>query len=314
MEILKIKLKNILVGLRFFYRKKFRLSFLSPFLSPIFIVNNQTQFTKIFSDRKFIESVLSKDKNLFSEPIFKVDGFCIPCNKKVKFLVDLTSGGKKKRNKYIPNLRERLECPLCKMNNRQRLVTTIIEQLLINAKIQNIYFMEQVTPIFIYFKNLLNNRNIIGSEYFGDRFKSGKIYSGVRHEDVEKLSFNNNSIDLIVSNDVFEHVPNPKIAFKESFRVLRKNGIMIFTIPFHSNKSKSVTRAKFSDNTLNFVLPKIFHGNPVSKDGSLVFTDFGWDVLSLVKNAGFAAVNVEGYLSLEYGHFGNVQIVFRAIK
>ena len=52
-------------------------------------------------------------------------------------------------------MRERLECPLCKMNNRQRLVTTIIEQLLINAKIQNIYFMEQVTPIFIYFKNLL---------------------------------------------------------------------------------------------------------------------------------------------------------------
>lgn len=44
---------------------------------------------------------------------------------------------------------------------------------------------------------------------------------GIRHEDIEKLSFKDASLDLGVSNDVFEHIANPLDAFKACARVLR---------------------------------------------------------------------------------------------
>lgn len=47
---------------------------------------------------------------------FAVSGFCVPCNKNVSFLVDMQSGGQRHANGWMPNWRERLECPLCRMN------------------------------------------------------------------------------------------------------------------------------------------------------------------------------------------------------
>ena len=62
------------------------------------------------------------------------------------------------------------------------------------------------------------------------------------------------------------------------------------------------------------LLPEAYHGNPVSADGSLVFTDFGWDILELMKGAWFSDVSGDVYVSAEFGHIGVGQLVFRATK
>ena len=49
-------------------------------------------------------------------------------------------------------------------------------------------------------------------------------------------------------------------------------------------------------------------------DGSLVFTDFGWDVLARLRDAGFAHAAVDCFLAPHYGHVGDGQLVFRATK
>jgi hypothetical protein len=94
----------------------------------------------------------------------------------------------------------------------------------------------------------------------------------------------------------------------------KKNGIMIFTIPFYSDLSKSLRRANLEDGVVNFILPEVFHGNPISQDGSLVFTDFGWDIFSWFKKIGFSKSKLEIYSSIKYGHLGGGQPVFRLIK
>ena len=121
-------------------------------------------------------------------------------------------------------------------------------------------------------------------------------------------------MDLIISNDVFEHVPNPAIAFSECERILKPNGIMLATIPFHSSIDNSVKRAQLTDGRLENLLPAQFHGNPISSEGSLVFTDFGWDIVSQMQSSGFSDVEVEVYSSLDLGHLGGGQIVFRLTK
>jgi SAM-dependent methyltransferase len=245
---------------------------------------------------------------------FTVDGFCVPCNKKVSFLVDMKSGGQQHADGWTPNWRERLECPLCHMNNRQRLVATLVKQELSNRQGKSVYFMEQVTPIFNWANKTFKQHQLIGSEYLGHEYSGGTVINGIRHEDVENLSFSDGQIELIVSNDVFEHVPNPTIAFAECARVLSPSGIMLSTIPFHSEKELTAIRAKIINGNVEHLSPPAFHGNPVSSDGSLVFNDFGWDLLRVIKDSGFSDVAVDVYASLEYGHFGHGQLVFRACK
>jgi SAM-dependent methyltransferase len=229
------------------------------------------------------------------------------------------------------------------MSNRQRLMVALVMQHLLGTTGQKVYLMEQTTPLYQWIVGHLSMHAITGSEYLGDGYRAGEIvkawryhaplracalprtalhkarlfYSmlrmgGVRHEDVTGLSFEAGSLDFIVSNDIFEHVADPWKAFAECARVLRPGGVLLATLPFYRESDTSVVRAKLAAGGINYLLPPIFHGNPVSVDGSLVFTDFGWDVFVDMKEAGFAEVGVEVYASAEYGHFGDGQLVFRA--
>ena len=89
---------------------------------------------------------------------------------------------------------------------------------------------------------------------------------------------------------------------------------MLATIPFHRDNDLSVIRAKLIDGKVEHILPPAFHGNPVAANGSLVFTDFGWDVLNVMKVNGFFDVALDVYASPEFGHLGGGQLIFRAWK
>ena len=49
----------------------------------------------------------------------------------------------------------------------------------------------------------------------------------------------------------------------------------------------------------------VYHGNPFRSDGSLVFYDFGWDILEICKNCGFSDVNMVAYFSKRFGHLNH---------
>ncbi len=285
-------------------------------LNPIAIFKNRDDFELFLNDKKLKSLERFEEELLKSNDVeeFLFQGFCIPCNKYVDFLVDMKSGGKRIRNSWLPNWRERLECPFCGMNNRQRLMATLVKQILLRNSDNQVYMMEQVTPIFKWIKAKFRDQNVLGSEYLGFEYDAGAIVNGLRHEDVENLSFVENRFSLIISNDVFEHIPNPAKAFAECARVLKRGGAMLLTIPFRVDRDKSVARAKISQGKLKHLLKPNYHGNPVSKDGSLVFTDFGWNVLDEMQNSGFSDVSSEIYMSSEFGHLGNGQLVFRLVK
>jgi hypothetical protein len=285
-------------------------------LCPVFIARTREDYEKGLTSKTFteIETIESSLIDAARTDAFTVDGDCIPCGKKVSFLVDMQSGGQIIDGKRKPNWRERLVCPLCQMNNRQRLIAALIKQHLNGTQGKTVYFMEHVTPIFAWANNSFRQHRVIGSEYLGHEYESGQVIRGIRHEDIENMSFGDGELDLIVSNDVFEHVPHPERAFAECARVLKPGGIMLATIPFHRSSNVSVKRAEIIDGQLVHHLPPAYHGNPVSADGSLVFTDFGWDLLDEMKDAGFSDVAVEIYASPKYGHLGGGQMVFRLLR
>jgi len=48
----------------------------------------------------------------------------------------------------------------------------------------------------------------------------GASRDGIRNEDVTRLTFADSSFDLMITNDVLEHVPSYEDAYRELFRVL----------------------------------------------------------------------------------------------
>ncbi|ADH90717.1 Methyltransferase type 11 [Ancylobacter novellus DSM 506] len=242
-------------------------------------------------------------------------GYSEPAQSEVDFIVDLQWGGRTENGKSIPNLRERLSCPITELNNRQRLIATLLKnQTKSTSRAPDIYFMEEVTAIFHWsVANLENVSSITGSEYLGHEYKSGDIVNGIHHEDIHDLSFDDASFDLIVSNEVFEHIPSPTIAFGECHRVLRPGGEMLMTTPFFVGYDQSLQRARIVDGQLEHLLPPAYHGNPVSNEGSLVFFDFGWDIFDMARDGGFSDCVIELYHSPRFGHL-TVQTVFRLRK
>ncbi len=159
------------------------------------------------------------------------------------------------------------------------------------------------------------NAYICGSEYLGYNIPPGEVLDGIRHEDACNLSFENECFDIIISNDVFEHVSDIHEAIKETYRVLKRNGTLIFTIPFFYNNEITQQRAIIRDGEIVNLLEEQYHGNPLSDKGCLVFYDFGWDIIDMFINYGFSDCYMLAFYSILYGYIGNgLQFIFIAEK
>lgn len=134
---------------------------------------------------------------------------------------------------------------------------------------------------------LRGTENYTYSEFFPGVELGGIGHFGVRCEDMTRLTYSNDSFDIVLSQDVMEHVPSPELAFQELHRVLKPGGVHLFTIPYNEAMPQSITRARLkSDATVEYLLPRVYHGDPVREEGALVFTDFGADLSQLVSGAG----------------------------
>lgn len=250
---------------------------------------------------------------------FKFSAICKVCNKYSLFLVDQQFGAEINTHAWQPNWRERLVCS-CNLNNRQRAVLHAIQDVIkIKGENLSLYTTEQITPVYQWLKQHLPAQ-VVGSEYLGAEYSPGNLGvvansdEMIRHEDLEQLSFNDNSFDILVSNDVLEHVNQPEQAINEIYRVLKPDGEAFISIPFHVTAQDSQRRAQIVNGELIHYLPPMYHGNPLSEQGSLVFNDFGWDVLVKLRAAGFAKACLCHYWSPPYAYLGEPQYYIWAYK
>ncbi|MEJ7645277.1 MAG: class I SAM-dependent methyltransferase [Chryseolinea sp.] len=108
-------------------------------------------------------------------------------------------------------------------------------------------------------------KNYSASQYFDD-VPRGQYKDGIRSEDLSSMTFEDNSIDLIISQDVFEHVIEPYNAFKEIARVLKPGGAHIFSMPWYAHLKKTITRARIEDGKIVHLEEPVYHGNPINRE------------------------------------------------
>jgi SAM-dependent methyltransferase len=109
----------------------------------------------------------------------------------------------------------------------------------------------------------------------------------VRCENLEKLSFDDASIDLHVTQDVFEHLFDPAAAFREIARTLRPGGAHVFTTPLENKRAATefCARRTPEGEVVQLIEPAQYHGNPISSAGSLVTVRWGYDITQYIFNA-----------------------------
>ena len=124
-------------------------------------------------------------------------------------------------------------------------------------------------------------KNYTSSQYFQGS-EAGSYVDGIRSENLESLSFPDNSFDLFITQDVFEHIFNPERAAREIMRVLRPGGAHVFTAPKHKGLPISITRARLVHSRIEYLMEAVYHGNPIGDGKALVTWDYGDDFQSLM--------------------------------
>jgi SAM-dependent methyltransferase len=127
-------------------------------------------------------------------------------------------------------------------------------------------------------------RSYTGCQFFPEA-ELGSVVDGWRNENLESLTFESETFDLVVTQDVFEHVLRPEVAFSEIARVLQPDGAHVFTVPF--NDTLPTERRVVVDRRagLKHVKEPQYHDNPVDPGGSLVVTEWGRDLPEIVWQA-----------------------------
>lgn len=124
----------------------------------------------------------------------------------------------------------------------------------------------------------------VGTEYLAG-VEPGATKRGVRCEDMQHLTFADGAFDLVLHSSVLEHVRRPLEALRECARVLAPGGWLVFEVPMtdlgaSQIRPRTVARVDTSGPEDVHVLPPAYHDDPLSKDGVLVYTDFGLDLRS----------------------------------
>ncbi len=241
-------------------------------------------------------------------------GFCIVCGKPTVFRL------------RSENFREDVMCAVCGSFNRQRQIVYVLLSCIKDGReavlsslsdvpsSTRIWNAEASRALHEKLSSHLKN-NYFSSEYIAPALESGQVKDGIMHVDMQRTHFEPDSLDVVISSDVLEHIPYPGKAISEVFRILRPGGLHIFTVPFYGHRFTIEKRVQIGvDGKEQFLMPPIYHGDPVREgSGVLVYNIFAPELLCELEAAGFDARLMRVY-SPAKGILGDNGIVIIARK
>ena len=110
----------------------------------------------------------------------------------------------------------------------------------------------------------------------------GHVAADYPEVDIQAMPYPDGSFPLVVHSDTLEHVADPAAGLRECCRVLRPGGSFVFSVPLRMDR---LTASRDG-------MPPVYHGDTKPPYRSLVHTDFGPDLWTMVLGAGFSEVTV----------------------
>ncbi len=186
--------------------------------------------------------------------------------------------------------RESMFCAFCGCSQRlrslaQAITLTISENHLETKSLKELIADEKLNELNIAEINSCGElHNILSSIPHLDYSEYESRNKEVRHEDLMNLSYKDQVFDIVLTSDTLEHVPDPKKALQETYRVLRNGGHHIFTVPAFLDRP-SRQRVKKVKGEQVYLETNSYHGS--GEPDYLVWNEFGQDFLDLIMSVGF---------------------------
>jgi SAM-dependent methyltransferase len=280
------------------------------------IINGREDFERLVEEnpdfQKF-DDIINDVGISTEEHGFLYRAYCSVCGKDQTMYYSAMEISKMLELGHTNVFREGFFCPECHCNSRLRVMIQKMRKEYNRG--MKVYLYEKITPTYQAVSQFIPEDDLTGSEYFGSEHKSGEYIDGILHEDAAALSFADNSFDLMLSMDVFEHTYYYEKVFKEAYRVLKPGGKFLLTIPMRPAYDKTIERAKIVDGEVVHILEPIMHGDPMDPGGgALEFIQYGWDIIPFMKSIGFQQVTTKAYYSINDGYLGCFNFYFELIK
>jgi SAM-dependent methyltransferase len=179
-------------------------------------------------------------------------------------------------------------CIKCKSSLIHRAIGYVFSQVPTNAE-SKIY---ELSAHGAFYKYLQPRFPYLTTSDFIPGVRSGLMYKGRTIQDVEHLTYFNETFDVVTSTEVFEHVADDARGYREVLRVLKPGGIFVFTVPVNGWYEKTVERAYRNEkNEVVDILEPEYHGDYMGK-GILAFRNYGTDLVDKLKMIGFSDVQL----------------------
>ncbi len=197
--------------------------------------------------------------------------------------------------------------------SRHRAVLLVLQELLNAGLIPpaerlELYCPEAITPFAALLRRLFPHT--IGSEYLPDPADPQRRL--FPHQDLCALTLADACLDLVLCNELFEHLYNLPAALAEIARVLRPGGYLVSTCPFAYNRADTIVKARHRPGATpgvaaeaELLMEPEFHGDPVHPEqGSLVYQIPAWDLLDQARQAGLSDPAIHWIAAPSYGVVG----------
>jgi SAM-dependent methyltransferase len=188
-------------------------------------------------------------------------------------------------------MRETYLCPHCRGSLRYQAQAQVLTRLFTKrgaSCLEELAGEQEFKALRIYepgtlgpFRRLFTNLPGYHTSSYWPDCPQGEYRDGMRCENLMNLTYDDQTFDLVVTSDIFEHVRKAFDGFAEVGRVLRPGGVHVFSIPSqHPLPARSVER-------VDTTRPEDVHlKEPVYHNGHLVYSDFGRDLLPRLQEMG----------------------------
>lgn len=196
---------------------------------------------------------------------------------------------------------------------RHRAVLLCLQELMESGSLPpqdqlDLYCPEAVTPFAGFLRRLFPRS--MGSEYLPDPADPRR--AELPHQDLCALTLADTSFDVVLCNELFEHLYDLPAALAEITRILRPHGCLIATCPIAYDRYDSIIKARHKPGATPGVAAEAelltepeFHGNPVAPEqGSLVYQIPGWDLLDQARAAGLSDAHLRWMAAPSHGVLG----------
>jgi SAM-dependent methyltransferase len=182
-----------------------------------------------------------------------------------------------------------VRCVQCRASSVTISFVSVLKSLVPDLKSVHVYELSSRGPLVGFLAKEAGKLTL--SEYFDD-VPVGQFKGNVQCQDVQNLTFQNNTFDVCTSIEVFEHVADDARGFREVYRVMKPGGLFLFTVP-NLEQYETVERAIIVNGQIRHLLPPEYHGDRLrGHHAVLCYRNYGMDILERLALAGFIKTRV----------------------